>query len=466
MLSRLIRFVRTENSAALAFIVSGAFWFAFGTLFGLTTAIHLVAPEFFNNISFFVFGRTRPEHVNTVIYGFIVSTLVGCALFYVPTLLKTRLWSQPLAWLSLLFWNLAVISGPITFPMALTQGREYTEYIFPADICVMLALLTLLLNLVMTTLQRQEKALYVSVWYVFGTVLWTAGVYPLGNVMWRPSTGALEGVLDSIFLWFYGHNLVGLLLTPLSLGAAFYVFPRITKSPLYSHTLGLIAFFSLVAIYTHIGGHHLLQAPIPNWLKTISVVDSIAMVIPVFTALANLWMTARRRAGLLWHDVGGRLVLVGTIWYFITCVQGPIQSLPSVQRVTHFNNWTIGHAHIAVLGFSGFIALGAMWHILPLILRREIYSRRLVNLQFGLVLIGLVGFFVVLTTAGLVQGHAWYNGETVYRVLPQLIPYMVLRLMLGLFIISAAFLGLVNLILTIRRGKKVEAFPPRGEALP
>jgi len=181
----------------------------------------------------------------------------------------------------------------------------------------MLALLTLLLNLVMTTLQRQEKALYVSVWYVFGTVLWTAGVYPLGNVMWRPSTGALEGVLDSIFLWFYGHNLVGLLLTPLSLGAAFYVFPRITKSPLYSHTLGLIAFFSLVAIYTHIGGHHLLQAPIPNWLKTISVVDSIAMVIPVFTALANLWMTARRRAGLLWQDVGGRLVLVGTAAGFI-----------------------------------------------------------------------------------------------------------------------------------------------------
>ena len=287
-------------------------------------------------------------------------------------------------------------------------------------------------------------------------MMWTAGVYPIGNVMWNPSTGALPGLLDSIVLWFYGHNVVGLLLTPLALGCAYFVFPRVTQTPLYSHTLSLIGFFTLVAIYTHIGGHHLLQTPIPAWLKTVSVVDSIAMIVPVMTVLVNLWMTGRGKGAMMWDDPGGRFVAVGSIWYLITCVQGPLQSLPMVQRITHLTNWTVGHAHIAVFGFSGFIALGTMWHVLPLIVKRELHSRRLVFLQFSLLLFGLVGFFVVLSVAGLLQGAAWLNGETVYKVLPEIAPYMMLRALLGIFIITAAFVGFYNLLMTIRYGKPIE----------
>ncbi len=449
----MLEFTKRPNSASLAFMVAGAFWFMAGTLYGSTTAIHLVAPEFFNNLGAFVFGRSRPIHVNTVIYGFITSTLVGAALYYVPALLRTSLWSERLGWLACAFWNVAVISGPSLLPMGITQGREYTEYIFPFDVCIMAAMLLLLANMVMTVANRKENALYVSVWYVFGTLLWTAGVYPIGNVMWNPGAGALPGVLDEIFLWFYGHNLVGLLLTPLAVGAAYFVLPRLAKAPLYSHTLSLVGFFALVALYTHIGGHHLLQAPIPNWLKTVSIVDSIAMVIPVSTVLFNIWLTIRGRSGMIWSDPAGRFVMAGTIWYLITCIQGPVQSLPSVQRITHFNNWVIGHAHIAVLGFSGYIAMGAMWHVLPLVTGRHIWSKRLVNLQFGLVTFGLVGFFVVLTTVGLIQGNSWYNGETVYRTLPMLAPYMVMRLVLGLFIITGALVGFYNLVMTLRKGR-------------
>ena len=444
------------NSAALAFIVCGALWFVYGTLNGAVTAMHLVAPEFFNNIAFFVFGRARPVHVNTVIFGFIVSTLIGCALYYVPALLRTRLWSEKLGWAACLLWQATVLSGTITFPMGISQGREYAEYIWPFDVCVVGALLLLIVNAVMTVVNRVEKSLYVSVWYVFGTLLWTAGVYPIGNVMWHPATGAMPGILDEIFLWFYGHNLVGLLITPLAVGAAYFVMPRITRTPLYSHTLSLVGFFALVAIYTHIGGHHLLQADIPNWLKTVSVVDSIAMIIPVFTVLANLWLTTRGRFGALWHDVPGRFVLIGSIWYLVTCVQGPIQSLPSIQTVTHFTQWTVGHAHIAVLGFAGFIALGTTWHVLPLIVKKQVYSWPLVRLQFGLLLIGIIGFFVVLTTAGLIQGHAWRRGTAGYNVLQDLRPYFVLRLMTGISIIVAAFLGLYTMLMTLFCGKPLE----------
>jgi cytochrome c oxidase cbb3-type subunit I len=145
----------------------------------------------------------------------------------------------------------------------------------------------------------------------------------------------------------------------------------------------------------------------------------------------------------------------GIVWYIVTCIQGPLQSLPFLQRVTHFNNWTVGHAHIAMLGFGGYIALGAMWHIVPLVSGRSIYSQKLVSLQFGLITFGLTGFFLVLTAAGLIQGSAWHNGETVYRVLPELSPFMVCRAALGIFILTGAVVGLFNLVMTLRQGREV-----------
>lgn len=441
-------------------MVAGAVWFLVGMLYGLAGAIHLMAPEFFNNISWLVFGRVRPSHINTVIFGFTVSTLIGCGLYFVPVLLKTKLWSEPLAWISWGLWNIAVLSGPVCFSMGYTQGREYAEYLWPADVAVMLAMVLILFNLIMTIADRKEPILYVSVWYFTATFLWTAGVYPIGNVMWHPATGAAGGILDSLYLWFYGHNLPGVLLTPLAVGAAFYVIPRVTRTPLYSHAMSLIGFWTLVALYTHIGGHHLLQAPIPAWLKAMSIVDSMAMAVPVFTVLVNLWMTARGRGGRLWADPAGRFVLAGTIWYFLTCIQGPLQSLPYLQQVTHFSNWTVGHAHIAILGFVAYIALGAMWHILPDMTGRRIYSLHLVNLQFWLITMGLIGFFIVLTIAGLIQGHAWHNGEMVYRVLPEIAVYMALRAAFGVSVIAASVIGLYNLVMTIRYG---ERFDPAQE---
>ena len=440
------------HSASRAFLTAGSCWLLVGVLYGLVSAIHLMAPEFFNNIPFLVFGRTRPIHVNTVVFGFAGCTLIGCALYFVPALLRTRLWSERLAWVAFWLWNLTVLSGPLTFSAGISQGREYAEYIWIFDLSLVLAMLALIVNMVMTVAHRAENILYVSVWYVLGACLWTAGNYPIGNVMWHPVTGALPGLMDSVFLWFYAHNLVGLLLTPLSVAIAYFVIPRVAQTPLYSHTLSLVGFWTLVALYAHIGGHHILQAPIPNWLKTVSVVDSVAMIVPVFTVLSNLWLTARGRGARLWDDPAARFVMAGTIWYLVVCIQGPVQSLPTVQKLTHFTNWTIGHAHIAVLGFAGFTALGGLWHILPLVCGRPLHSLRLVNLQFGLLLFGLSGFFVVLTAAGLVQGAGWYNGETVYRVLPEIAVYMVLRVMFAVPIIAGVLVGLYNVFMTLRPG--------------
>jgi cytochrome c oxidase cbb3-type subunit 1/cytochrome c oxidase cbb3-type subunit I/II len=238
---------------------------------------------------------------------------------------------------------------------------------------------------------------------------------------------------------------VGLFLTPLALALAYYIIPIVCRSPLYSHSLSLIGFWSILVIYTHIGAHHLLQTPIPNWLKVLAITGSLGMIIPVMTVLINLWLTMRGRMGMIHADIGGRFVMTGLVWYLFTCIQGPLQSLPMVQRVTHLTNWVIAHAHMGVLGFSGTIALGGIYFILPRITGRPIFNRRWADIQYWLVLIGMAGFFMVLTAAGLIQGNGWQNGLAVYKILPEIHIYMILRASIGLLIFCGAALGLINI---------------------
>jgi cytochrome c oxidase cbb3-type subunit 1/cytochrome c oxidase cbb3-type subunit I/II len=301
----------------------------------------------------------------------------------------------------------------------------------------------------MTVRQRKEPILYVSIWYACAAVLLTATTYCIGNVIWRPDTGALLGIPDAIILWFYGHNVFGLLLTPLGLAVAYYTIPLISRSPLYSHTLSLIGFWSLLVVYTHIGTHHLLQVPVPTWLKVIAIVDSVAMVIPVMIFLINIWYTVKGKLGVIYADIAGKFIFTGTIMYFFVNIQGSIMSLPQVQRVTHFNNWVVAHAHLGVLGFAGMTALGGLYYVLPKITGKPLYSRFLADLQYWFVLIGVVGFTIGLTIAGLIQGNAWIIGETLYRTLPEIHIYYVARASTGLLVAIGAYLGLYNIVRTL-----------------
>jgi cytochrome c oxidase cbb3-type subunit 1/cytochrome c oxidase cbb3-type subunit I/II len=196
---------------------------------------------------------------------------------------------------------------------------------------------------------------------------------------------------------------------------------------------------------------------VPTWLKVISIVDSVGMVIPVMVVLINLWYTVKGRLGQIHADIGAKFIFTGTIMYFFVSIQGSMMALPQVQRVTHFNNWVVGHAHIGVLGFAGMIALGGLYYVLPKISNRPLYSRFIADFQYWLVLIGTIGFTIVLTIVGLIQGNAWLNGETVYRVLPQMHMYYVVRAGLGLMVFSSSVLGLYNILRTL-------FFYPRGRS--
>jgi cytochrome c oxidase cbb3-type subunit 1/cytochrome c oxidase cbb3-type subunit I/II len=434
---------------AKGFGLTSAFWMVVATFMGLLGATELIAPDLTENIGWLIFGRIRPVHVNLVLFGFATPGLLAAAFYYVPRLLRTELYSERLGVITVVAWNFTLITIVVSLTRGYTQGREYAEMIWPVDMLIVAALSLVFVNLIMTVARRKEPILYVSVWYVCAGIILTAVTFSLGNVIWRPNSGALVGIPDAILLWFYGHNVFGLLLTPLSAGVAYYVIPKACRAPLYSHTLSLFGFWSLLVVYTHIGTHHLLQVPVPTWLKVIAIVDSVAMVIPVMAFLINIWYTAKGKLGEIHADIGAKFVFTGTIMYFFVSIQGSMMALPDVQRVTHFNNWVIGHAHVGVLGFAGMIALGGLYYTLPRITGKPIYSKFLADFQYWLILIGVVGFTVVLTIVGLIQGNAWLNGETVYRVLPEIHIYYIIRASLGLMIFSSAVIGLYNIYRSI-----------------
>ncbi len=437
----------TQNYAtAKGFCITSAFWMVVATFMGLLGATELIAPDLLENVGWLVFGRVRPIHINLVLFGFVTPGLLSSAFYYVPKLLRTDLYSEKLGRITVIAWNVTLVAAVVSLAMGKTQGREYAELIWPIVMMVVAAFSLVIINVIMTVKQRREPILYVSVWYVCAAVILTAITYALGNIIWKPGSGALVGIPDAIILWFYGHNVFGLLLTPLSAGVTYYVIPKACRAPLYSHTLSLFGFWSLLVVYTHIGTHHLLQVPVPTWLKVVAIVDSVAMVIPVMAFLINIWYTAKGKLGEIHADIGARFVFTGTIMYFFVSIQGSMMSLPDVQRVTHFNNWVVGHAHLGVLGFAGMIALGGIYYILPRMTGRPLHSRLLADFQYWMILIGTVGFTVVLTIAGLIQGNAWLNGETVYRILPQIHVYYVTRAALGLMIFSSAVIGFYNII--------------------
>jgi len=431
------------------FFISSAAWMVAGTLAGLIGAIELVAPDLLGNLPWIVFGRIRQVHTNLVMFAFVGSALLGSAHYIVPTLLRTPLYSERLGKLYLWLWNGALVAGVITLSLGYTQNREYAELIWPIDVGVLIVFALMFYNLFETLRRRRENLLYVSVWYVFGALIFSFFTYLFGNAMWNPDTGSITGMPDAILAWFYGHNVLGFFFTPLAVAVAYFVIPIVSRAPLYSHTLSLVGFWSILVMYSHIGTHHLLQAPAPTWLKVVAITGSIGMIIPVMTVLVNLWLTMRGRVGNVHTDIGGKFIFAGSVWYLLTGLQGPLQALPYVQRLTHFTNWVIAHAHMGVFGFAGFTALGGIYFILPRITGRPLYSRRLAEVQYWLVLIGLAGFFVVLTIAGLIQGNGWLNGESVYRVLPQINLYMILRASLGVLIIGGALMGLYNILMTI-----------------
>lgn len=445
-----------KNSASANFMLTAAVWLIVGVLMGLTLALQFVFPDLFRGVPWLVFGRLRQAHTNTVMFAWLSGAMMGAWLYIVPRLTGRQLWSETLGNICVVLWNLALIVGIVGILLAQTQSREYAELIWGIDVAVMVVLVLNLANLYMTIINRVEPKLYVSLWYISGTLVWMPLLYFIGNVMWNPSTGALTGIDDSIFNWFYGHNVLGLWFTTGLLPVIYYIVPKETRTPLYSHFLSLVAFWGIAFFYTGVGAHHLLWAPVPYWLKTIAVAESVGMILPVVAFMMNILLTMRGNWNRFMTSIPLRFIITGWAAYILVSYQGSHQALRGINLITHFTQYVPGHAHLSLLFFAASVLIGAMYYIVPRIYDARIYSRLLANVQYSLYVIGFTFFFGGFLLTGLVQGTNWlHQGLPVWAVLPGLRPYMALRAVGGALVVISFALFTYNILATVLRREPV-----------
>jgi cbb3-type cytochrome c oxidase subunit I len=445
---------KRENSASVNFMLSAALWLVLGVLMGLTLALEFVFPDLFRGVPWLVFSRVRQAHTNTVMFAWLSGGMMGLWLYIVPRLTGRRLWSESLGNVTMLLWNLALLLGIVGILSARTQSREYAELVWAIDVAVMVVLILNLINLYMTITHRVESKMYVSLWYISGTLIWMPMLYFIGNVMWRPPTGALTGINDTIFNWFYGHNVLGLWFTTGLLAVIYYVIPRETRTPLYSHFLSLVAFWGIAFFYTGVGAHHLEWAPIPYWLQTVAVAESIGMILPVVAFMMNIFLTLRGNWDRVLTSIPLRLVVTGWAAYVLVSYQGSHQALRGINLLTHFTQYVPAHAHLALMFFAASTVMGGIYYAIPRIFSCRIYSRTLANVQYSLYVVGFTFFFAGFTLIGLVQGTAWlHQGLPVWSVLPGLRPYMALRAIGGALIVINFALFAVNIFATVLQRK-------------
>jgi cytochrome c oxidase cbb3-type subunit I/II len=329
-----------------------------------------------------------------------------------------------------------------------TQAREYAELPWVIDVLIMGTLLTMGYSILKTIMNREEHRLYVSLWFFAGIMVWFPIVYFVGNVMWNPPTGALNGVIDAIFNWYYGHNVLGLWFTPFGIGVWYYFVPRITKRALYSNTLSLISFFSIAFFYTGVGGHHLLQAPIPEWLKTLAVTTTGLMMFSVITFAVNLGMTVREKWHHVIYNVPLRFMLFGFLNYIFVSMQGTFQGLRTTNAYLHFSQWPVAHSHLALLGAFGLTVVGVMYWLVPRITGKQLYSKTLMNWSWWIIFTGFFFFMFSMIVGGLVANAQWIQHMTVASTLPTLRIYYILRAMGGGTIVVGAYVFAVNIFMT------------------
>ncbi|WP_022662628.1 cbb3-type cytochrome c oxidase subunit I [Paucidesulfovibrio longus] len=445
-----------QNSASLNFMLSASLWVVLGTLMGLVLALEFVFPDMFQGVPWLVFGRLRQAHTNTVMFAWLSMGMMGAWYYIVPKLTGRRIWSEKLGNVCMLLWNAAMLLGIASILNGNTQSREYAELPWIVDVGVMIVLLLNLLNIYMTIAHRVEKKLYVSLWYITGTVIWMPILYFIGNVMWNVPAGASVGINDSFYNWFYGHNVLGLWFTTGLLPVIYYLIPLDTRTPLYSHVLSLVGFWGIIFFYTGVGAHHLLWSPIPYWLKTFGVAESIGMVIPVLAIMMNIFLTMRGNWNRFFSSIPLRFAVTGWAAYVLVSYQGSHQSLRAINNLTHFTQYVPGHAHLALMFFAASTVMGGIFYIMPRILGRGLYSRALVNVQYSVYFIGFLFFFGGFFLTGIVQGSAWiHQGLPIWSVLPGLRPFMALRAIGGVLVVISFILFSWNVLLTYFAGKPI-----------
>jgi cytochrome c oxidase cbb3-type subunit 1 len=397
-------------------------WLVFGTLVGEYLGIKFVRPDL-DHVAWLSFGRLRPVHTNTVFWGWSSLAMLGMALYVVPKTSRRSLYSFPLAYLSLALINVSVLVGDLLLMNGITNGaQEYREYIWPVQAVFATGVILIAYNLIRTIATRDVEEIYISNWYIMGGLLWTIALLVIAYIPWYQQNGISETVIQG----FYMHMGVGMWFTPIVLGLTYYSLPRLLNKPIYSYSLGVLAFWTQMVFYSMIGAHHFIFAPIPWWLQTVAIIFSVGMVVTLAAGTGNFLLTMRGSGRMIARSYSLPFILAGVLSYFLFSFQGTFEALRPLQALWHFTNYTVAHSHLTMYGFVAFLIWGTVYGLVPRMTGHEPPALG-VGIHFWFALIGLLLYSIALMIGGTMQGDNWIAGNPFIHSVTDMLPYWLWR---------------------------------------
>ncbi|GGA70718.1 cytochrome c oxidase, cbb3-type subunit I [Neiella marina] len=448
------------------FTVMTVIWGIVGMAVGVLIAAQLYWPALNFDVPWLTYSRIRPLHTNAVIFAFGGCALFATSYYVVQRTCQAKLFGGWLIPFTFWGWQLVILSAAITLPLGISTAKEYAELEWPIDILIALVWVSYGIVFFGTIIKRQTSHIYVANWF-YGAFIITVAVLHIVNSMAIPvslwkSYSIYPGAVDAMVQWWYGHNAVGFFLTAGFLGMMYYFVPKQAGRPVYSYRLSIIHFWALVSIYIWAGPHHLHYTALPDWTQSLGMVMSLILFAPSWGGMINGIMTLSGAWHKLRHDPVLRFLIVSLSFYGMSTFEGPMMSIKTVNALSHYTDWTVGHVHSGALGWVAMVSIGAMYHLIPVLFgHKRMYSTQLINTHFWLATIGVVLYIVAMWIAGVMQGLMWSavnaDGTLTYSFVEALEatkPYYLVRFIGGVFFVAGMLLMAYNMFKTI--------FAPKG----
>mgnify|MGYP005810011925 FL=1 len=449
------------------FAVMSVVWGVVGMAVGLFIAAQLVWPSLNFNIPWLTFSRLRPLHTNAVIFAFGGCGLFATSYYVVQRTCQVRLISDKLASFTFWGWQTVILAAAITLPMGITTSKEYAELEWPIDLLIAIVWVCYAIVFFGTIARRRQPHIYVANWF-YGAFILTVAILHIVNsaeipVSLTKSYPVYSGAVDAMVQWWYGHNAVGFFLTAGFLGMMYYFVPKQAGRPVYSYRLSIVHFWALISTYMWAGPHHLHYTALPDWTQTLGMIFSLILLAPSWGGMINGIMTCSGAWHKLRTDPILKFLVVAVSFYGMSTFEGPMMSIKTVNSLSHYTDWVIGHVHSGALGWVGMITIGSIYAFFPRLFGRpQLYSIRLVELHFWIATLGVVLYITAMWAGGVMQGLMWRavnpDGTLTYsfvETVAAMRPYYILRFLGGVLYLAGMIIMCYNLARTVQQPRTV-----------
>ncbi|HJV95165.1 MAG TPA: cytochrome-c oxidase, cbb3-type subunit I [Albitalea sp.] len=454
-----------DDTVVRNFALAAVLWGVVGMLVGVVIAAQLTWPELNLGIPWLSYGRLRPLHTNAVIFAFGGSVLFASSYYVVQRTSQVRLFAGKLASFTFWGWQVVILAAAISLPLGYTQGKEYAELEWPIDLLIAVVWVSYAIVFFGTIGIRKVRHIYVANWFFGGFILAVALLHIVNSAAIpfsaMKSYSAYAGVQDAMVQWWYGHNAVGFFLTAGFLGMMYYFIPKQAERPIYSYRLSIVHFWALIFTYMWAGPHHLHYTALPDWAQSIGMIFSLVLLAPSWGGMINGIMTLSGAWHKLRDDPILKFLIVSLSFYGMSTFEGPMMSIKTVNALSHYTDWTIGHVHSGALGWVGLISMGTLYFLIPRMFgQTKMFSTRAIEVHFWIATIGIVLYIAAMWIAGVMQGLMWRavnpDGTLVYSFVESVkatFPFYVIRLCGGLLYLAGMLVMAWNVVKTAQQGR-------------